>query len=156
MDSLLQLTLGLEFIRTKRCIGCRKYFGLSHFNKDKNRKSGLNQYCRDCSRLNVRRSYQKTGGRCNRDSCFKRRYGITLEQYEAMHEAQRGLCAICGKPETEIRRNNKVCLLSVDHDHRTGEVRKLLCCKCNQAVGSFKDSPDLCERAAVYLRKYGK
>lgn len=61
-----------------------------------------------------------------------RRYGITVEQYEFMLAAQGGLCGICRKPPGRRR-------LAVDHDHETGEVRMLLCDRCNMAVGIIED-----------------
>jgi len=64
-------------------------------------------------------------------------FGLTIEDYDAMHEAQGGVCAICKQPETSSR-NGKVYRLAVDHDHNTGEVRGLLCFKCNSAMGSFE------------------
>jgi hypothetical protein len=59
-----------------------------------------------------------------------------------MVRAQDGRCLICAEATT----------LAVDHDHRTGEVRGLLCSLCNRALGHFRDAPVLCERAALYLR----
>ena len=76
---------------------------------------------------------------------MKRKYGLTLEQYDAMLAAQDGVCAICGEPRPEDR------TLHVDHDHDTGEIRGLLCFKCNNALGDFNDDHDLFQRAAAYL-----
>ena len=78
---------------------------------------------------------------------FKKMYDITLEQYEQMFEEQKGLCAICGLPM--VRGNSAV----VDHSHKTGKVRGLLHRRCNSALGTFRDSPDVCRRAAEYLEK---
>lgn len=60
-----------------------------------------------------------------------------------MLEAQGGCCAICKAPK-----GNKLC---VDHDHRTGKVRGLLCSNCNAGLGMFKDSEDLLQSAKGYL-----
>lgn len=76
---------------------------------------------------------------------LKRLYGITLEQYVDMFANQGGVCAIC---EEECKTKKS---LSVDHDHRTGKVRGLLCNRCNRALGMFQDSPDLLLRAARYV-----
>jgi hypothetical protein len=63
------------------------------------------------------------------------RFGITVEQYDQMHEEQGGVCKICGNPERiEGRR------LAVDHNHETGKVRALLCFKCNTIVGHIENS----------------
>jgi hypothetical protein len=64
-------------------------------------------------------------------------FGLTIEDYDAMHEAQGGVCAICKQPETSSR-GGKVYRLAVDHDHTTGQVRGLLCFKCNSSMGSFE------------------
>jgi Autographiviridae endonuclease VII len=81
----------------------------------------------------------------DRKSHLKRKYGLTLEQYDEMHAAQDGVCAICRQPRPEDRS------LHVDHDHDTGEIRGLLCFKCNNALGDFNDDHDLFQRAADYL-----
>lgn len=79
------------------------------------------------------------------------KYGLTVEQYEAMLEAQEGVCAICEQPETKTSRASRVHLLAVDHDHATGAVRSLLCNRCNQVLGLMLDDPDLLRAAAHYV-----
>ncbi len=66
------------------------------------------------------------------------RFGITLDEYNALLEAQEGVCAICGQPEIALGRNGRTRHLSVDHDHRTGQVRGLLCHECNVELGRFE------------------
>lgn len=83
-----------------------------------------------------------------------RRYGLTVEQYDAMVEAQGGLCAICGQPETAVTRG-RVVRLSVDHNHGTGAVRALLCRRCNVAVGVMENDGDhLIARVRTYLEAH--
>lgn len=74
------------------------------------------------------------------------RYGITLNEYKRLHRLQRGRCAIC-RGKSSVRGRD----LSVDHCHRTGRVRGLLCAHCNFALGLFKDSLDILRRAEHYL-----
>lgn len=82
-------------------------------------------------------------------------YGITLEQYNKMLEDQNGLCAICGKPESKKSRySEKTCMLHVDHNHKNGKVRQLLCSLCNAALGSFDDDVNLLQTAIDYLNKH--
>lgn len=88
-------------------------------------------------------------------SQLKNKFGITLDQYNEMLRIQNGLCAICFQPETVIdKRNNKVIALAVDHNHITGEVRGLLCARCNISLGGFQDSPENLKNAALYLERY--
>jgi hypothetical protein len=74
---------------------------------------------------------------------LRKTYGLTLEDYEAMLEAQDYGCAICGGQGS--RR------LVVDHCHATERVRGLLCDKCNIGLGWFRDDPELMDRAIGYL-----
>ena len=70
-----------------------------------------------------------------------------------MIEAQNGLCAICGKPESKIDpRTKKVRRLSVDHDHRTGRVRQMLCHNCNWVLSRVDDSIEALETFIEYLK----
>lgn len=89
--------------------------------------------------------------RTQRDSKFRTKYGITLDQYEEMLEAQDGHCAIC--PATTPGRANRK-YLYVDHDHETGKVRGLLCGNCNDGLGRFIDDIDLLASAIMYLMQH--
>ena len=81
------------------------------------------------------------------DRVLRKDFGITLKQFKALCEEQKGLCWICGN--TDPRGEN----LAIDHCHETGAVRGLLCSDCNRALGQFKDSEELLERAIMYLQK---
>ena len=75
--------------------------------------------------------------RYNKNYKLKYRYGITIEQYEAMVEEQGNRCYICDKHRDEQRWE-----LAVDHCHITGEVRKLLCVRCNALLGEIREFRD--------------
>lgn len=74
-----------------------------------------------------------------------RTFGVPHGGYGALRDAQQGLCAICRRATGARRR------LAVDHDHRTGEVRGLLCSPCNRLLGHLRDDPVALIRAALYL-----
>lgn len=72
-----------------------------------------------------------------------------------MLKNQNGLCAICGEKETVINpKSSKVQKLCVDHDHKNGKVRGLLCTACNKALGLLNDDPVKVIKAHDYLLKY--
>lgn len=109
-------------------------------------KEGKNAYLREYRRL----SPHLEKARALRDS-----FDISLEEYQAMHEAQSGCCAICGEPETESRLG-KLKSLAVDHCHKTGKIRALLCVACNTGLGKFKDDAIVLEKAAEYVRLHSR
>lgn len=74
---------------------------------------------------------------------FKKKYGLSKEEYELMLSKQQGKCLCCSVIPT------KIC---VDHDHKTGEVRGLLCIKCNMAIGLASDDWTVLQRLADYIR----
>lgn len=78
-----------------------------------------------------------------------KRYGLSLGAWEAMGLAQGWKCAICGAPDAADRP------LCVDHDHRTGAVRELVCDPCNRMLGGARDRAQALEAGAAYLRKHG-
>jgi hypothetical protein len=83
------------------------------------------------------------------DAIIRRNYGITLAEYECLLKSQDGGCAICGKtPKDEGRR------LAIDHCHRTGNVRGILCANCNQAIGLFNDSVTRIINASEYVSNF--
>jgi hypothetical protein len=91
--------------------------------------------------------------RKNSNNRLKVTYGITLDEYDKLFDAQRGLCAICGQPETHTSRYGGVFRLAVDHNHTTGNIRGLLCSTCNRAVGLLKDNTAVLLKAVAYLQK---
>lgn len=93
------------------------------------------------------REYRESGKKrvSDRKSHLKRKYGITIEQYDEMLAAQGGGCAICGRePREDIS-------LHVDHCHITGAIRGLLCFRCNNAIGDFGNDEALLRAAADYV-----
>ena len=79
-----------------------------------------------------------------RDYMLRHKFGISLAQYDTLLQRQKGVCAICGQSST--RRT-----LDVDHDHKNGRVRGLLCSACNTGIGLFHDDPDIFVRIIKYL-----
>ena len=79
---------------------------------------------------------------------LKRKYGISLEQFDILLEKQEHRCAVCLKHSSEHKTK-----FHVDHNHKTGEIRGLLCNFCNRRVVGRHTNPDIFERAAAYLRQ---
>lgn len=106
-----------------------------------------------------RRKWAKLNPEKLRNKSLRLKYGITLELYNKMLLDQNNLCAICKQTQKAVinkETNNKIRLLSVDHCHKTGIVRGLLCNHCNHGLGHFMDNPYLLEAAAQYLKRDSK
>lgn len=84
---------------------------------------------------------------------LKKRYGISLDEFQEMLVAQNYLCDIC---KDYTRSGNNGCMLGVDHDHDTGKIRKLLCRRCNTGVGLLGENTNWILRAADYLSSHQK
>lgn len=145
----------------KVCTKCGELKEFTDFSVDRAQKTGRRPSCKPCNRARFKAYYAE-----NRDAVRAKnarwaeanpeyyrakarrpRYeaiGITDDDYVRMWMAQEGRCAICGT-EPEQR-------LAVDHCHRTGRIRGLLCGRCNVALGGFKDNERLLEAALAYLR----
>lgn len=82
----------------------------------------------------------------------KRKYGVSRDDYQQRLDAQGGRCAICGTDEPG-KSNGPHKRFSIDHDHKTGEVRGLLCNHCNRGIGLLRDDPDVLLKAHLYLKK---
>lgn len=80
-----------------------------------------------------------------------RAHGLTPEQHGAMLVEQDGVCALCGNAPYPKPDNPASAVLNIDHDHSTGQVRGLLCARCNLGLGNFADDPELLRRAADYI-----
>jgi len=79
-----------------------------------------------------------------------RRYGINPIEYRQMLKKQDGKCAICGRPDSGDNQANR---FYVDHDHKTGKVRGLLCSQCNMGLGKFFDNTEYLKNAITYLEE---
>ena len=79
---------------------------------------------------------------------LKRKYNITQEQYDELYNKQNGCCAICKKHQSELKK-----ILGVDHNHKTGKIRGLLCDNCNKGLGCLKDDKDIINNAGNYLKE---
>jgi hypothetical protein len=86
--------------------------------------------------------------RLAKNNALKHAYKITVEDYDKKLKEQNYCCAICNKHRDEFKRN-----LSVDHDHKTGKVRSLLCIICNTNVGVVEDKLEMIQK---YLNKHRK
>ena len=94
-------------------------------------------------------AYKASGGRRAADRRYHlRKFGLTPDDYDCMLEAQGGGCAICGRPPRDD------ISLHVDHDHKTGRVRGLLCFRCNNSLGDLDDDPELLRKAVAYLESH--
>lgn len=85
---------------------------------------------------------------------LKKQFGIDLEEYNVMLEAQNGVCAICGKTNDDYDAKGAPRFMPVDHCHTTGKIRAILCGPCNRALGGFKDDPELLCKAAAYVESF--
>lgn len=94
--------------------------------------------------LRARKHAEDPGHRA--DGQLRYKYGISLVQYNALFAAQAGCCAICATHQSAFARK-----LHVDHCHRSGRVRGLLCTNCNTAIGKLQDSVPVILMAARYL-----
>lgn len=141
----------------KECSRCERLLPLSEFPPRKGGKFGLYRQCRECKKAERRedsRKYRAAHPEERRRSAsnvqLRRRYGISLADYDEMFTAQGGLCAICRRPESKEFKG-VVTRLAVDHDHRTGAIRALLCVTCNLGLGNFGEDPERMAAAISYL-----
>ena len=138
----------------KYCTKCKQMKDISEFASDRSREDGKSAYCKLCDNIKVRAYYHRNKERIiakrganpdnQRDKTYKHLYGITVDEYEAMLASQNGVCAVCGRPPG-IRR------LCVDHNHRTGAVRGLLCKECNTSLGNTNDDISILQKLINYL-----
>lgn len=146
--SLEELAVTSNFTQRKMCDKCQKMKLLIDFSKGSRNNFGRKSYCKKCCAEHQRRVQSASR---KREHWLKKTYDITLEEYDAMFEAQNGLCKSCGNPETKMHPRSKTVLwLAVDHDHVTGKVRSLLCDGCNLAYGALQEDIQRIEALRSY------
>lgn len=145
----------------KLCPKCKEILPKNAFNKS-SRRDGLQTYCRSCHNKMQREKYNSDPSEkvkrqmrerkrnsinplAKKDAELKRLYGININTYLEMLKDQGDVCKIC-KQECKTKYS-----LSVDHDHKSGKVRGLLCNRCNRAIGMFEDNSNLLRLAAQYI-----
>jgi hypothetical protein len=130
---------------TKRCYKCKLVLSTTDFYKSK--KDGLKPECRRRSST-IDREYRKSHPDYNKRHALRISYNLSLEKYEEMFKQQNGACLICNKQDLSGLK------LAVDHDHKTGAVRGLLCGKCNRGLGMFNEDADTLLKAANYIKAH--
>ena len=124
-------------------------------NINKERRAEYNKRYRQNHPEKVRETNRRNNARY-REGDIRRRYhlkstyGISIEHYEQLLEKQGGVCAVCGTSNWGGAYGKP----HIDHDHKTGVVRGILCVRCNVAIGLMGDSPDRALEIISYLRKF--
>ena len=136
--------------RVKCECGVEKVVGFSQMTTGRTKSCGCLQ-----KRTGVDSPFYKHGLSRTKDygnQLFMRhRYGLEYSDYLKIVEEQKGVCAICGEPPDVNQRKKR---LNIDHCHKTGQIRGLLCDLCNRALGLLRDDTKLLERSIQYLNKY--
>ena len=136
----------------KLCRGCGVEKDELKFWISKGTKDGRQSRCGICMKAAKElwlKSHPNYKANRSRDQKWRARgINITEKEYNILHERCKGLCMICGKEEYNFDRR-----LCVDHDHRTGKIRGLLCTHCNRGLGCFKDEVSNIENAVKYLKE---
>ncbi len=141
----------------KTCNRCGESKPPEEYNARKCRgKPGfLEPWCRPCQNERGREVYRRRKAAGYRRSAnyrhaeyVRRQYGLSPGEYEQMLTTQGGVCALCSQPPADGQR------LAVDHCHKTGDVRALLCLRCNGGLGCFQDGAELMRLAARYVEHF--
>lgn len=148
----------------KTCKTCNKTKELKYFHKKKGGLLGVKTNCSDCCKI-IDAKYYSTPKHKNkrlerqaseeyqlyiRSFRLKRKYNINLEDYNRMLKEQNGVCKVCGTSKISGVSDK---YFSVDHCHKTGKVRGLLCSPCNIALGIVKDNVETLENLIKYLKE---
>ena len=132
----------------KTCSRCSETKPWGQFPKDRSTKTGYHGYCRACNIEKTQSDFSRLTPEQRSLYNFRsqlRKYGLTPESYSQLLGKQGGVCAICSKQEKNKR-------LAVDHDHKSGKVRGLLCGQRNTGLGKFYDNVDTLSKAILYLQ----
>lgn len=152
----------------RTCTKCGVSGGRDMFKPSKAYASGLASWCRKCSNRYVKQWQTENPEKRNLSelkSGLKKRYGISVERYLELYSKQLGKCAICSvavASQVDVAitlarsEKDKNSTAHVDHCHKTGIVRGLLCSKCNTGIGQLQESVDILESAIRYIESAQK
>lgn len=145
----LMKRLDFDQIATKCCKVCGQFIPLTAFPRHHLTTDGLGGTCKGCTsgyQRAYRARHKERLDAYGHHKHVQKKYGISGEQYAEMLRAQGGGCALCGCPPKKRRH-------AVDHDHRTGQIRGLLCLTCNYAVERFDNVPGWADKVTTYLKR---
>ena len=137
---------------TKICSLCKIEKPLEEFHNSSKSKDGKKSSCKSCRNEDSRKWNSKNKQRKAETARWwskKNKYGITKDDYISLLTKQQGCCAICNSKSEDNMHGH----LYVDHCHKTGVVRGLLCYDCNTLLGMSKDSPEVLLSAINYLKE---
>lgn len=137
----------------KTCTSCEAVLPLDEFHQNKASPDGRHSMCKTCKNAKARKKYKDKVEKPRkkylsyRERHLQTHYGISVSQFDSLLKKQNYCCAVCGKHSDDEKKS-----LHVDHDHKTGEIRGLLCNFCNRQIIGRHRNPDIFEAAAKYLR----
>ena len=140
----------------KKCTVCKTWKSMDEYFNSKRSKDGKGYRCKSCDKKV--RAKSRSRSKATQDGYRRRQvafaHGITVDDYDRMFDNQDGKCAICGTTNPHGEGSNSTYLknLSIDHCHKTGRIRGLLCNKCNRGIGLLQDDSELLQRAIEYLK----
>ena len=141
----------------KLCTLCKEVKELAQFSAEMiYGKTRVPSWCKACESKRAKEyNHRVYDPLLTRHRYLQQKHGITLAEYEAMLIAQGGLCASCRHEETAIHHRTKnLYPLVVDHDHKTGKIRGLLCVACNQSLGLLEEDPERIQALLNYLLEH--
>ena len=137
----------------KICSKCKQIKSFDEFSVSTRNRCGRLSDCKSCRNAHRKATHDPVRARAYN---LRRNYKLTHEQYEAMAQSQGYACAICGKHVSAMPvHSNQLGYLHVDHDHKTGVVRGLLCNPCNAALGLLRDDCTVVHALLAYLQLHG-
>lgn len=139
----------------KYCRICQTVRPLSGFSKACG-GDGYTSRCKTCTSADRKADagIKSRRPRHNRKSALWRRYRMTIEEWEVLFHKQGGLCAVCGVEEQAWKDDSSCRRLCVDHCHKSGRIRGLVCGPCNRSLGMMEDCPERFRKAATYLEGF--
>ena len=170
-----------EWTKEKRCPKCKIIKLLYDFPKSRCRANGVGSWCKVCKRVYNREFYTrnkeaiikrtKDYRASNKDKVadfhktpkrratkrawtLKKKYGLSMQDYNTILAQQGGVCSICGEAETAKDVAGNLKPMSVDHSHVTGVVRTLLCDRCNKLVGALEKNPARTAQILEYINTW--
>jgi hypothetical protein len=135
---------------TKRCTKCHLWLPFDKFCLSRKTKDGLFDWCKKCKSKQAKESLSAEQIRAKN---MRRLHDVSLKEYDQMLADQDGVCYICKQSETAKSRVGKVKPLAIDHNHKTGENRMLLCQACNLVIGVIEENIDRLEMLLGYLEE---